>query len=414
MAEELHKNPKDFDKFYDSFIQICEKYPSEIRKIQEKEQISLKIGSKNMYKYEPFYYVLYFFLDKFNNNKKQKIIDIHNTNNNNRKMNHLLEKMNRANTSNTKKFKTFFMTNKRNEFLDIVKNKLEKFNAYKYKQIEDIEKKLEKLKKLLEKLNIFQGKIQNSNSLKNRLAKIYESLFKVFSNKISELVFRNEYIYQDYLFQQERGYLGYAELEINRFLELDLEKLYNLLNSLVKLFEDKITFNKNNFDKLFKKIEEQKIIKRDLKEKYDIIKLLDYAENQIELLKSQFKLKNIDLKNIDTKLYDLRELLKKLNSLKELKLLKESKFRKRLDNIYVSIINFFKNQNSELKIKIVQSKEKVQSKEINLGNPNYNTDHLKIDYKKLKIIREFLDNLIKYLKNNTSKNNSFNNVNQNN
>lgn len=346
--------------------------------------------------------------------KKQKIIDIHNTNNNNRRMNHLLEKMNRENTSNTKKFKTFFMTNKRNEFLDIVEKKLEKFNAYKYNQIEDIEKKLERLKKLLEKLNKFQDKIKNSNSLKNRLAKIYESLFKVFSNKISEVVFRNEYIYQDYLFQQERGYLGYAELEINRFLELDLEKLYNLLNSLVKLFEDKITFNKNNFDKLFKKIEEQKIIKRDLKEKYYIIKLLDYAENQIELLKSQFKLKNIDLKNIDTKLYDLRELLKKLNSLKELKLLKESKFRKRLDNIYVSIINFFKNQNSELKIKIVQSKEKVQSKEINLGNPNYNTDHLKIDYKKLKIIREFLDNLIKYLKNNTSKNNSFNNVNQNN
>lgn len=68
------KIQKIFDKFYDIFIQICEKYPSEIRKIQEKEKIALEISSKNMYKYEPFYYVLYFFLDAFknDNNKKTK------------------------------------------------------------------------------------------------------------------------------------------------------------------------------------------------------------------------------------------------------------------------------------------------------------------------------------------------------
>jgi len=61
------KNEDKYQELYDMFIQICEKYPSEIRKIQEKEQITL--GSRNnknqyinQYIYKPFYYVLFFFM----------------------------------------------------------------------------------------------------------------------------------------------------------------------------------------------------------------------------------------------------------------------------------------------------------------------------------------------------------------
>lgn len=254
MAEELHNNSEHFDKFYHMFIHICEKYPSEIRKIQEKEQITLNLrNKKNMYKYEPFYYVLYFFLGKFknNNNRRKKIIDIHNTNNNNRRMNHLLEKMNGENTSNTKKFKTFFMTNKRNEFLDIVEKKLKKFNVYKYNQIEDIEKKLEKLKKLLEKLKKFEGKIQNSYSLQIRFAKICESLFEVFSNKILELLLKNDYLLNEIQRYTRLGHNHFAEREKIDYLKSlqNLPKIFELFESLINLLKDKIE-DKNKLNEI--------------------------------------------------------------------------------------------------------------------------------------------------------------------
>jgi hypothetical protein len=412
LAKELHQysvaNEDKYQKLYHMFIQICEKYPSEIRKIQEKELITLEdTYNENKYIHEPFYFIIDFFLKEFktinNKNKIQKIKDIINinTNNNNRRMNHLLNKMNTANTSDWKKFKSVFSTNRKNEFLDIADKKIEKFNKYEYKGLQDIEKNLERLKKLLEKLDKFKLKIQTSYSLKSRFAKICESLFKVFSNKILELLLQNEAAYEGYKFQKSRGISNSAEVHKQRFLELDLEKLSKLLDILVELFKDKITPNKN-YDELLTKIKEQNRIKTSLKYEDGIInnriKFLDFAEQEIELFKSRFNLTNIELEFVK-----LRKLLQELNKFTE------SQSRERLYKIYLSLFDFLNKKFLEL----TNKRDEFEKEYKKPNKTNYRTADLK---KKLDVsdqnlikLKNLLEDLLNDLYKNTSQSNSFKN-----
>jgi len=326
-------------------------------------------------------------------------------------MNHLLEKMNTANTSDWKKLKSVFSTNRKNEFLDIANKKIEKFKKYEYKGLQDIEKNLERLKKLLEKLNKFEDKIKNSNALKSRIGKICESLFKVFLKKILELLLQNEDIYKDYESKKSRGgFEKYAEEHKKRFLELDLEKLSKLLDILFELFKDKITPNKN-YEDLRTKIKEQKIIKASLKYEDGIINnkinFLDFVENQIELFKLKLFKSNFNLIDIESEFVKLRKLLQELNKFTDYEL------KRRLYEIYLSLFDFLNKKFLEL-----TNKRNELQNEYNMPNKtNYSKAILKKELdifdQNLILFKDLLEDLLNDLYKNTSQsvnsNNSFRN-----